>query len=257
MTAAHHMAAEGYGSAEKADRYHKVRPDYPAEALQYVTMSCNINSNTIVVDVGAGTGKLTRLLVPTGCTLYAVEPLGSMLAKLKENLPDVQTFQCTASSIPLSDESVDVVVAGQAFHWFATTLSLKEFHRILKPKGYLVLLWNRMDESYEWCRVLQEMLTLYQGDSPRYRDMKWKEVFKQMPHLFTPLAHKEFPNIHRVRSQEDIIDRESSVSYIASLSKSQLEKFQNDVRLLLQKYDVSGEKLFIPYITDVFHCQKQ
>jgi hypothetical protein len=164
--------------------------------------------------------------------------------------------------------------------------------------GYLAFLWNRMDESYEWCHVLQEMLTHYQGDAPRYRydlfskrdldfiihtskfilsfplfnsisfsftfgddkmksDMKWKEVFKETSHLFTPFVHKEFLNVQAVQSQQQIIDRESSVSYISALPKPQLEKFQQNVRSLLEKYDISGDKLFIPYITDLFHCQKQ
>jgi hypothetical protein len=88
-------------------------------------------------------------------------------------------------------------------------------------------------------------------------DMKWKEVFNQTSYLFTPLVYKEFPNIQKVQSRQQIVERESSVSYISALPKQQLEQFQQDVRSLLEKYDISGDKLFIPYITDLFHCQKQ
>jgi hypothetical protein len=105
--------------------------------------------------------------------------------------------------------------------------------------------------------TLQSSLSLTFVDDQMNSDMKWKEVFNQTSYLFTPLVYKEFPNIQKVQSRQQIVERESSVSYISALPKQQLEQFQQDVRSLLEKYDISGDKLFIPYITDLFHCQKQ
>jgi len=105
----------------------------------------DIDANTAVVDLAAGTGKLTRLLAPI-IRVTAVEPVTAMSAILARQLPDIPIFEGTANAIPVSDGYADAITVAQAFHWFATTTALKEMHRVLRPHGRLGLMWNARDE---------------------------------------------------------------------------------------------------------------
>jgi ubiquinone/menaquinone biosynthesis C-methylase UbiE len=104
-----------------ADLYERVRPGYPPEAVHWLAERLDLRSGRIVLDLGAGTGKLTRALVETGAEVLAVEPGDAMRAELERVLPQVQALRGSAESIPLPDGSVDAITAAQAFHWFPST----------------------------------------------------------------------------------------------------------------------------------------
>ena len=127
----HPVAAAGFASA--ADVYERARPSYPPEAVAWIAERARLGPGRTVLDVGAGTGKLTRLLVPTGARVIAVEPLAEMRAKLEEVVPGVVALEGTAEELPLGDGAVDVVTCAQAFHWFDLELALPELHRVLRP----------------------------------------------------------------------------------------------------------------------------
>src|SRR5438094_175858 len=133
----HDWAAGGFtrGAAD----YEKARPDYPSAALELLGLA----PGRTVVDVGAGTGKLTRQLVETGARVVAVEPLDAMRRLIPTD--GVEILAGTAEALPLPTASADVATAAQAFHWFHAAEALGEMHRVLRPGGLVALLWNRRD----------------------------------------------------------------------------------------------------------------
>src|SRR5438876_726690 len=124
-----------------ADAYERARPEYPAGAVLWLVGDTPVD----VVDLGAGTGKLTRGLVALGHRVTAVEPLPEMLAQLRAAVPDATPLSGGAEAIPLADASADVVVCAQAFHWFDQPVALREIARVLRPGGSIALAWNVRD----------------------------------------------------------------------------------------------------------------
>lgn len=152
-------AARSFGPA--ADLYDAVRPTYPAEALRWQTGSGPLE----VLDIGAGTGLLTRGLISLGHRVTAVEPDDLMRAKLTGATPGlVAALAGSAESLPVPDGSFDVVTAGQAMHWFDKAKALPELHRVLRPGGVLAPIWNTRDESVPWVRALTEAIGSSQGE---------------------------------------------------------------------------------------------
>ena len=176
-----------------ADTYERGRPDFPAEAVEFLVQTLNINQASHVLDLAAGTGKLTRRLAPTGAKLTAVEPVEGMRRKFSALLTGVEILEGTAEAIPLPSESLDVVVVAQAFHWFDGPRALAEIHRVLKPGGRLGLVWNVRDESVDWVGQLSRIINAHEGATPRFKNMKWKKAFEDTS-LFTPLEKRSFPH---------------------------------------------------------------
>ena len=133
-----------------ADAYHRGLPSFPVEAAQWLV---GPNPAT-VLELGAGTGKLTEVLVGLGHDVHATDPDEQMLAVLRDRLPDVRTSPASAEEIPAADASYDVVVSAQAFHWFDLDRALPEIARVLKPGGRLAVVWNHRDERIPWVRRL-------------------------------------------------------------------------------------------------------
>src|SRR5580658_6312532 len=116
MSEVHEVAARGFGA--QADAYDRARPSYPPEAIDWLVEGMGIKPGQRVVDLAAGTGKLTVLLAGTGAELMAVEPVGSMRDRLRQLLPDVPLLAGVAEALPFADDSLDAVLVAQAFHWF-------------------------------------------------------------------------------------------------------------------------------------------
>jgi SAM-dependent methyltransferase len=151
-----------------AAEYERHRPDYPQEALRWAADALGLAPGARVLDVGAGTGKLTRGLVAIGLEVVAVEPGTPMLEQLRAAVPEAQAHEGSAESIPLPDESVDAAFAAQAFHWFDRDQALPELHRVIAAGGGLALLWNWWDERDPLQHELGELIG-YAGHKP-YRD---------------------------------------------------------------------------------------
>jgi ubiquinone/menaquinone biosynthesis C-methylase UbiE len=134
MADVHAAAARGF--ARSADAYERARPDYPAEAIAWLAERVGLGPGRTVVDLAAGTGKLTRPLADNGARVIAVEPVAEMRAALPAS---VEALDGTAESIPLDDGSVDLVTVAQAFHWFDGDAALAEIARVLRPEGRLVI----------------------------------------------------------------------------------------------------------------------
>jgi SAM-dependent methyltransferase len=141
-----------------AAAYERYRPEYPADAVRWVADRLALHPGAHVLDLGAGTGKLTRSLVALGLDVVAVEPGAAMLAELRTAVPGVESLEGSAEAIPLPDRGVDAVFAGQAFHWFERERALPELRRVLRPRGGLGLLWNWEDARRPLGARLAEML---------------------------------------------------------------------------------------------------
>ena len=144
----HDTAARGFPLATQA--YEQGRPTYPSAAAARLERELDLRSGRVVLDLAAGTGKLTALLVGTRATVIAVEPVAEMRAALERALPSVTAYPGTAEAIPLDDSSVDAVTVGQAFHWFRGDEALAEIHRVLRPGGGLGIVFNSRDTTVPW-----------------------------------------------------------------------------------------------------------
>jgi SAM-dependent methyltransferase len=169
------VAPQAARFGDVADGYERARPLYPESALSELAAGCRLRPGTRVADVGAGTGKLTRQLVGLGADVVAIEPARGMRRRLEAEVPGVTVLDGTAEDIPLPDASVDVVTAGQAFHWFDTHRALDEISRVLRPAGWLALLWNERPES-GWAAGLWDLRTQLTGGSRAYPGDGWAEV---------------------------------------------------------------------------------
>lgn len=244
----HPTAATGFGSS--ADAYERGRPSYPDGAVAYLAAELGLGPATRVLDLAAGTGKLTRLLVEGGADVVAVEPVAAMRAVLAEAMPDIAVLEGTAEAIPLAAASVDAVTVAQAFHWFNGEEALAEIHRVLRPGGGLALVWNAMDSGVEWVAALQGLVQGVRGSVPHYGGSPWRDAF-QASRLFTPLTERTFGFKHEL-DEDGLVDRVASTSYVATLPDTDRRRLLDEVRAL-----VAGvpRPLVLPYRTDVFCCR--
>lgn len=143
--------ALSFGTA--ASGYQQYRPGYPAAAIRLAVGTGD--DHLTVLDLGAGTGKLTAALVDGGWDVVAVEPDAEMLAALRSAVPDVTALAGSAEQIPLADSSVDIITVGQAMHWFDMQTAIPEMARVLRPAGRLAALWNVDDDSHEFTAAFQ------------------------------------------------------------------------------------------------------
>jgi SAM-dependent methyltransferase len=249
----HDAAARGFEAA--VDRYERGRPTYPDDAVAFLVRTLSIGEGTDVVELGAGTGKFTALLVPTRAQIVALEPVAAMRQALERNCPSVTAIDGTAEEIPLDNGSADTVVAAQSFHWFDADRALHEIHRVLRPDGTLGMIWNVRDEATDWSERLTAIFDRLTGDGPRYRDMRWRGAFARTE-LFGPLHHQLSYHVHKV-TREQFLDRVLSVSYVASAPDDEREHVIAEVEEMLDTDpELRGDEIAMPYRTDVFWCVK-
>ena len=152
MTHSRQQRSLSFGA--EAAAYERGRPSYPPEAIDWLLPTDAAD----VLDLGAGTGKLTTRLVERGLNVFAVDPIPEMLELLSNSLPDTPALLGTAEEIPLPDDSVDAVLVAQAWHWFDPELAAKEVARVLRPGGRLGLVWNTRDERMGWVKDLGRII---------------------------------------------------------------------------------------------------
>jgi SAM-dependent methyltransferase len=249
----HRSAAVGFQAS--ADAYERSRPGFPALAIAALAGGCGIGPRHRVVDLAAGTGKLTRQLVAFGAELIAVEPVEGMRRVFAERLPEVPVLDGTAEALPFPDGSVDAVVASQAFHWFDPVAAPREIHRVLSPVGALGLMWNDRDDTVPWVARLTELMSPYRGETPSYRTGQWRRGLDEGD-LFTSLERFEF-RYEQEMTVERLIERVLSVSFMAALAESeQADVAERLRRLAATDPALKGRDVFaLPYRTDVFICR--
>jgi SAM-dependent methyltransferase len=240
-------AALGFES--NAAAYERARPSYPAEVVAHVVGHGAIGPGRRVIDLAAGTGKLTRLLVPTGAEVVAVEPVAGMRAQLAAALPGIDVLDGTAEALPLPDDSADAVTVAQAFHWFDGDGALAEIYRVLRPGGRLALVWNRRVEHSPLNAAIDELVEPYRQGTPTHRGEVWRAAFDRTT-LFGPLEEHVFAN-EQVLDADRLAARICSISFIACLPE--LER----VRVLVRARELAADgPVTVPYRTEVLVCER-
>ena len=239
-----HPATRGF---EDADRYERGRPDYPAAAVAKIVELLDLRPGRTVLDLAAGTGKLTRLLVPSGANVIALEPVRAMRDELERRVRGVGVLGGTAEQIPLTDDYVDAVTVGQAFHWFDEQAALREIHRVLKPGGGLALVWNVRDERNELHRALSEIIDPLEGSTPRRTQRNWKTLLPDSG-LFERAERKLFEHVQET-DEQGVVDRVTSISFIAAADPSVREDVEARVRALVHDLE---PPIRLTYMTEVY-----
>ena len=241
MSRMHETAATGFARA--AEAYEEGRPGYPEAALEPLRLT----SGMTVLDLAAGTGKLTRALAATGTRVIAVEPVAEMRAALPDS---VTALDGTAESIPLEAGSVDLVTVAQAFHWFDGPAALAEIHRVLRPGGRLALLWNRRVEDDPVNQAIEALIEPYRMGTPTHRGDVWRAAFEHTT-LFGPLEEHVFAN-EQVLDADGLAARICSISFIARLPEAERAGLLARAREL-----TAGGPVTVPYRTGVHVCAAQ
>ena len=226
-----------------ADSYDRGRPTYPREAAVWLTSDRPLS----VLELGAGTGKLTQQLVALGHDVHATEPDEQMLAVLAKNLPDIRVSQASAEEIPSGDSSYDVVVSAQAFHWFDYDKALPEIARVLRPRGRLSLVWNQRDERIPWVKRLGKII----GTQEHLTDPA--EVLGKS-RLFGEVEEEAF-RFWQIVDQHSIRDLVRSRSNIALLSTPEQEAKMAEVLAFYEEYGRGRDGMQLPYAATCFRSQ--
>jgi ubiquinone/menaquinone biosynthesis C-methylase UbiE len=221
----HPAASEGF--ARCAGAYERGRPGYPAAAVDFLAARLRLGPGRTVVDLAAGTGKLTRPLLATGADVVAVEPVAEMRAALPAA---ARALDGTAESTPLATASADAVTVAQAFHWFDGDAALAEIHRVLRPAGSLAIVWNRRRMDDPLNRAVEELIAPYRGHAPALRTNAWRVAFERTE-LFGPLEEHAFPNEQSLDA-DGLVDRVASISFIAALAEAERAGVLRAVRAL-------------------------
>ncbi len=225
-----------------ADAYDRARPGYPREAAEWLTGTSPVS----VLELGAGTGKLTDQLLALGHDVLATDPLDEMLAYLRLRHPDCRTALASAEALPIAPRTVDVVVAAQSFHWFDVDKALPEIARVLKPEGTLALVWNDRDERIPWVKRLGRLI-----DTPASATGHQSEALVNS-RLFGFVEDQSFRHWQPLRKQE-LRDLVLSRSNIAVMQTAEQERVLREVDALYDDYGRGPDGLLMPYVT---HCFK-
>jgi SAM-dependent methyltransferase len=201
------VAAQGFEAGAAA--YELARPGYPDEAVSVLQAKMGLAAGVRVLDLAAGTGKLTRRLLELGTSVVAVEPVDGMRAQLRQAVPGVEVIDGTGEAIPLPDASVDVVTVAQAFHW------------------------NERDESTPWVAEMSRIIRWHERTVSRYQHVSWAAIVGESG-LFTPLQ-EQVVQWDQPITQALLADRVRSISYIAAMPQPERERQVADVVSLVRR----------------------
>ncbi|MDQ3851064.1 MAG: methyltransferase domain-containing protein [Actinomycetota bacterium] len=243
--AVHEAATTGFGRAP--DAYERGRPGYPAEAVAWLAEQLDLGVGRRVLDVAAGTGKLTRPLTSTGAEVVAVEPVGAMRAVLERLVPNARALEGTAEALPVADAAFDGVVAAQAFHWFEGPVALAEFHRVLRPGGRLGLVWNRWLPADPLHQAITQIVEPHRGAAPAHRSGRWRDALDCSP-LFAATAEQRV-GFAQVLDAAGLVDRVASISFVAALGEAERRDVLDRVLALTPD---AGRPVRLGYVTELF-----
>ena len=225
----------------EAAAYERGRPSYPPEAVDWLLAPTDSFRAGEVLDLGAGTGKLTTRLVERGLSVTAVDPIAEMLDMLRGALPDTPALLGSAEQIPLPDNAVDAVLVAQAWHWFDPERATAEIIRVLRPGGRLGVLWNTRDERSGWVRDFGRIVGLEHDRDSATVDL---------PTAFTDVATHQVQWTNYI-TRDALIDYVASRSYCITSPAEVRTRTLENVRELLDTHPalVNSTGLAMPYIT--------
>jgi SAM-dependent methyltransferase len=237
--------ARSFGVA--ASTYESGRPDYPVEAVRWMLDPVVDSETSIrVVDVGAGTGKLTRVVEALGAQTVALDPDTDMLARLHAELPAIPTFLGTAERMPLPDASVDAVVLAQAWHWVDVGAASAEAGRVLRSGGVLGLIWNVRDESVDW---VSEMSDIMHSSNAEIMIAEGGPVVGEP---FGGLERRSW-SWTRPMTRDALFDMARSRSYLITAEPGDRARIEPELAVLFDRIGATEDAVIrLPYITRAF-----
>jgi SAM-dependent methyltransferase len=244
-----HRAATAFSGV--ATVYEQGRPGYPPQALAWLADHLGLGSRCVVVDLGAGTGKLTRGLLDHGATVVAVEPVEGMRQTLTSTVPGAIVVAGVAEAIPLGTRTVDGMTVAQAMHWFATEPAIDEIHRVLRPRSLLAVVWNRRDLSDPLQATLERRMASMRGDVPSRESGQWRRALEGASPgaaRFVPEAEFHVP-WSQPTDVESVARRIASVSFVAAMDDVEREQLLEEVRVEARRYRAPLE---LPHVTEIY-----
>ncbi len=229
-----------------ADVYERARPGYPPEAVSWVVDRLDLRPDRIVLDLGAGTGKLTRALVDTGARVIAVEPGDAMRAELERAVPGAEAVRGSAEEIPLANASVDAIAIGQAFHWFRHDVALPEMRRVLRPSGGVALLWNSRDQGAPLHEEIGKLITPFIPPE-RSDSEEWSRELGESE-LFGAPEERRFSFVQELNADQ-LAERIASVSFIAAAPPAARLELDQQLRQVAERL---GGRVDFPYVTAAY-----
>jgi SAM-dependent methyltransferase len=246
----HDEARRGFQAGAAA--YERGRPGYPLEAIDWLVEQLRLRPGRTVLDVGAGTGKLTRSLVSSGAEVVAVEPVAAMREMLAGAVPGAQVLDGVAEALPLGDASVDAITVAQAFHWFDVPRTLAEFHRVLRPDGRFALIWNRRRVDQPLHREISAIIEPYRRDTPSHQRGEWRAPLEASGR-FGPAGELELSTEQEL-DVEGVVDRVGSTSFIAALPERERLGVLGRIRALAAGWP---EPLRLGYTTEAYVYERR
>jgi ubiquinone/menaquinone biosynthesis C-methylase UbiE len=240
--------------SSRVESYAKYRPGYPNDIVQLLEEECGLRPQSIIADIGSGTGKLSEVFLANGNPVVGVEPNSGMRAaaeRILRSYSGFKTIDGTAEATTLPDSSVDFVTAGQAFHWFNPALAKVESARILKPEGWVVLVWNdRKLKSTPFLENYEALLMKYGTD---YGEVRHDKAERRIADFFAPATVnlKVFPN-EQVFDFAGLTGRVLSSSYTPEPQHPTFEPMLDELRLIFDKHQSNGYVVF-DYDTKVYY----
>src|SRR6266436_5061333 len=242
--------------SNRVEHYIKYRPGYPDAVIDLLTEECGLTQQSIIADVGSGTGILSELFLKNGNRVFGVEPNAPMRGageKLLEGYANFTSIEGSAEATTLPDKGVDFVVAGQAFHWFDQKLAREEFSRILKASGWIVLIWNeRRVDSTPFLRAYEQMLLKFGTD---YQEVRHERIYQDVESFFSPREFKlrTFDNLQSFDFQ-GVKGRLLSSSYVPAPGDEDFEAMLEELRKIFDEHQKAAEVVF-EYDTRVYFGQ--
>ena len=236
--------------------YVKYRPGYPAEVLGLFETEMGLKRSSVLADIGSGTGLSAKLFLENGNTVYGVEPNAAMREAAEEYLrsfPNFISHNGTAENTNLDDASMDLVIAAQAFHWFDPYKTRGEFRRILKPGGYVALIWNeRQLDTTEFLREYEMLLLKYGSD---YHKVRHENIDQEKLTAFfeTGFSHAIFAN-EQVFDFQGLRGRVLSASYMPAEDGPSFPALEKELRELFAKHS-ENDRIKVFYDTNIYYKQ--
>jgi len=264
MNSVHEVAARGFGS--EAQIYDRARPSYPPDAVRWLTEVLGVRPGRKIVDLAAGTGKLTALIASRGADLAAVEPVAAMRSELRRKLPSVPVLAGVAEALPFAAHSIDAVTVAQAFHWFDAERAMAELSRVLRLGGRLGMVWNARDRSVEWVDRVWSVMDRVERHAPwrDHRDgtggltaQRWSERGLAGHNGWTPFTEATFFHVQHA-SHEDVVDRIRSVSHVAVLPPASQAAVLAEIRSILNEHPEARDRPILPirYRVDAMYTER-
>jgi SAM-dependent methyltransferase len=232
--------------SDRVENYIRYRPGYPSEALRTLKDECGLAPSHVIAEIASGTGIWTRMLLKNGNRVFGVEPNAEMRnagERLLASFPNFTSIDGTAEATTLANHSVDFVTAAQAAHWFDRSRAKREFIRILKPGGWLVLLWNqRLTDSSEFLRKYENLLLTYGTD---YKEVRHERTTESVNEFFDPAPYRE--RVFDMRQEFDYAGVEGrllSSSYAPAPGHPQHEAMLRELRIIFEQCAAANRVAF-------------